>query len=116
MADRLRRLGRDRGGATRKGGGVRRRALHGAGARSGRRNAVRLCRRAAVERRRMAGRQRQCGTEGRLRSVAARHRLGAGAGEGARREGREPDRGRREPARRGVGRPARAERRGGDRA
>src|SRR3546814_11701664 len=55
---------------------------------AGRRVAVRLCRGAAVERRRMAGKPRHGGAEGRVRPVAARYRLGARARPRAGGEGR----------------------------
>ena len=72
LADRVRRLGGDRGGAQGQGGDVRRRALHAAGARPGRRAALRVQVGAADQHRPNGSRENAArGRADRLRPLAA---------------------------------------------
>ena len=108
LADRVRRLGRDRGGAAR----TRRRSSSTgatrAGARPGRREAVRVPVVPRDQPGAMARRERGRGRADRLRRLAALARAGPRRRQGAGGSGAELVRGRGQPDRRGVGRPARA--------
>ena len=108
LADRLPGLGRLGGGAAGGSGDLRRRPLHAAGPRPGRRQALELPVGARDQHRRLAQGPRARRRPDRLRSLAAHQGLGEQGARGAGRQGRRAGRGPQQPDRRGLGRPARA--------